>query len=263
MRQEGLWPVAPVAYEVILEPGIIGQFREFESPRVHTRINSWTFSSAQIDLQKARERELAKHSMKNRRAVGLLNPMRDKNWRQEPGGRRDNTCDHGLSRSWKVDVREKKKKNTTEDHNDSNEHPRYKQKNCDWFHDSPHPKTSGFFNGRFVAARHKEGLLRKKRIHVFYCVQRSSDRRRWVGVEGHRIYFGRHGPELVFETADFVEKKWGGATVDRLLCIPLFFTNHIWCWSQGSPVMVSQRNACRTRMLRLRPQELHFSKEKQ
>ena len=33
-------PVAPVAYRVILEPGI-GQFREFKSPRVHTRINSW------------------------------------------------------------------------------------------------------------------------------------------------------------------------------------------------------------------------------
>ena len=33
-------PVAPVAYQVILEPGI-GQFREFEPRRVHTRINSW------------------------------------------------------------------------------------------------------------------------------------------------------------------------------------------------------------------------------
>ena len=33
-------PVAPVAYQVILEPGIIGQFREFEPRRVHTRINS-------------------------------------------------------------------------------------------------------------------------------------------------------------------------------------------------------------------------------
>ena len=30
---------APVVYQVILEPGI-GQFSEFESPRVHTRINS-------------------------------------------------------------------------------------------------------------------------------------------------------------------------------------------------------------------------------
>ena len=35
-------PVAPVAYPVILEPGI-GQFREFEPRRVHTRINSLTF----------------------------------------------------------------------------------------------------------------------------------------------------------------------------------------------------------------------------
>ena len=32
--------VAPVAYQVILEPGI-GRNRGFESPRVHTRINSW------------------------------------------------------------------------------------------------------------------------------------------------------------------------------------------------------------------------------
>ena len=33
------FPVAPVAYQVILKPGI-GQFREFEPRRVHTRINS-------------------------------------------------------------------------------------------------------------------------------------------------------------------------------------------------------------------------------
>ena len=36
-------PVAPVAHQVILEPGIV-QLREFESPRVHTRINSWGLS---------------------------------------------------------------------------------------------------------------------------------------------------------------------------------------------------------------------------
>ena len=95
--------VAPVAYQINLEPGI-GQFREFEPRRVHTRINSLRFLlCAQIDLRKARERDLA-HSMKNRRAVGVLNPMRDENWRQEPGGRRDDTCNHGLSRSWKVEV---------------------------------------------------------------------------------------------------------------------------------------------------------------
>ena len=51
-------PVAPVACQVILEPGI-GQFREFESPRVHTYKFVGTFSCAQIDLLKARERELA------------------------------------------------------------------------------------------------------------------------------------------------------------------------------------------------------------
>ena len=32
--------VAPVACQVILEPEI-GQFHEFESRRVHTRMNSW------------------------------------------------------------------------------------------------------------------------------------------------------------------------------------------------------------------------------
>ena len=31
-------PVAPVAYQIVLDPGI-DQFREFESLRVHTRIN--------------------------------------------------------------------------------------------------------------------------------------------------------------------------------------------------------------------------------
>ena len=28
----------------------------------------------------------------------MLNPMRDKNWRHVPGERRDDTCEHGLSR---------------------------------------------------------------------------------------------------------------------------------------------------------------------
>ena len=51
------------------------------------------------------------NSMRNRKAVGLLNPMRDKSWRQEPGGGRDDTCGHGLSRTGKRDVCKKKKKN--------------------------------------------------------------------------------------------------------------------------------------------------------
>ena len=84
--------VAPVAYQVILEPGV-SQFREFESPRVHTRINSWgLFLVHKLTyLRKPRERELAQLD-ENRRAVGLLNPMRDKNRRQEHGGRRDDIC---------------------------------------------------------------------------------------------------------------------------------------------------------------------------
>ena len=50
-----------------------------------------------IDQRKARERELATIDG-NRPAVGMLNPMRDKIRRPVPRGRRDDTCDHGLSR---------------------------------------------------------------------------------------------------------------------------------------------------------------------
>ena len=96
-----------MAYQVILEPGI-GQFGEFESPRVHTRIYSWGIFLVHILTCGKCESVSWQHSMKNRRAVGLLNLMRDKNRRQEPGGKRDDTCDFGLSRSWKVDVCEKK-----------------------------------------------------------------------------------------------------------------------------------------------------------
>ena len=44
-------------YQVNFEPGI-GQFREFESPRMHSRINLWGFCG-QIDYRKAGEPELA------------------------------------------------------------------------------------------------------------------------------------------------------------------------------------------------------------
>ena len=40
---------------------------------------------------KARERESATLDEKPTSSVGLLNPMRDKNWRREPGGKRDDT----------------------------------------------------------------------------------------------------------------------------------------------------------------------------
>ena len=48
-----------MAYQVILDPGI-GQFREFEPRRVHTRINSLgLFLVHNLTCGKARERELA------------------------------------------------------------------------------------------------------------------------------------------------------------------------------------------------------------
>ena len=52
--------VAPVAYQVTLGPGI-GQLREFEPRRVHTRINSlgFLFVHKLTCGKKARERELA------------------------------------------------------------------------------------------------------------------------------------------------------------------------------------------------------------
>ena len=56
-----LYIVAPVAYQVILEPGI-GQFHELESPRPPSADSNkfvGTFSCAQIGLRETRERELA------------------------------------------------------------------------------------------------------------------------------------------------------------------------------------------------------------
>ena len=70
-----------MAYQVILEPGI-GQFREFESPRVHTRKNLWGLFLAYKSTSGKRE-NVSDHMittlMKTRRAVGWPNPMRDKN----------------------------------------------------------------------------------------------------------------------------------------------------------------------------------------
>ena len=92
-----------MAYQVILGPGI-GQFREFEPRRVHTRINSLgLFSCAQIDLQKARERELSTLDEKST-SSGIAEPYARKKLKARTrGGRRDDICDHGLSISWKAE----------------------------------------------------------------------------------------------------------------------------------------------------------------
>ena len=103
---------APVVYQVILEP-CIGQFCELEFSRVRTRINvRGIFSCALIDSRKARERKLAKHSMKNRRSVGAVKTlsMREKNEGNNRGGGkgRATPVTTATSRSWKVEVCKKK-----------------------------------------------------------------------------------------------------------------------------------------------------------
>ena len=57
-----------------------GQFREFESPRVHTRtkIRRDFFLHKKMISGKRERGELATVD-ENRRAVGMLNPMHDKN----------------------------------------------------------------------------------------------------------------------------------------------------------------------------------------
>ena len=99
-------PVIPVADRVVLEP-CIGQFRESESPRVSTRL----FLVPRLTCGKLESVSFNTHSMKNRRAVGFLNPMSDKKTEGKyRRGERDDTCDHDLSGSRKVGISVKKEK---------------------------------------------------------------------------------------------------------------------------------------------------------
>ena len=53
MHTEGRGKLTQKWYAYSMAVDGIGQFREFESPRVHTRINSWgLFSHAQVDSRK-------------------------------------------------------------------------------------------------------------------------------------------------------------------------------------------------------------------
>ena len=60
----------------ILEPGVGCQFREFESPRVSAYSYKFvgTLSCAQIDLRKARERELAATLDEKSTSSGIAEP---------------------------------------------------------------------------------------------------------------------------------------------------------------------------------------------
>ena len=67
-----------MAYQVILEPGI-GRLREIEPP---PSAYSYKFVGTFLvhKLTSGTRGSVSKqHSMKNRRAVGCMNPMRDKN----------------------------------------------------------------------------------------------------------------------------------------------------------------------------------------
>ena len=83
-------PVAPMPCQVILEPGI-GQFREFESPRVHSGINSrGLLLVAEIDLRKARERELTTLDEKST-SSGIAEPYASQKLKARTGGGKGTT----------------------------------------------------------------------------------------------------------------------------------------------------------------------------
>ena len=70
---------------------VYGKFSEFGSSRVHTREYSWGLFIARSLACGKRESVSQQRAMTNRRAVALvnwMNPMRGKNWRQEPGGKK-------------------------------------------------------------------------------------------------------------------------------------------------------------------------------
>ena len=73
---------------------------------VHTRARRDLFLCK--NSRKPRERELliAKNGgKKNRRALGMLNPLRDKSeGTYIPDGERDDACGHRLSRTWKANM---------------------------------------------------------------------------------------------------------------------------------------------------------------
>ena len=84
-----------MAYQIIFEPGI-GQFREFESPRVHSRINAWGLVLVQKFSCGKREGVSCQHSMTDRREMGLSRPYVRYNLKARTGGKKGRRCDHGF-----------------------------------------------------------------------------------------------------------------------------------------------------------------------
>ena len=77
----------------------------------------------------------------------------------------------------------------------------------DWFYDRPPPQTSGFFNERFMAARHQEGCEEKISSCIFlFAKDYQTMTSGWQGAP----YFSRYGRELVSKPAISSKKCYGG-----------------------------------------------------
>ena len=102
-----------MAYQVIFEPGI-GQFREFEPTKwIHTRVNSLGLFLVVHKLTSGKRESVSEqHSMKNRRAVGLLDPLRNKIEGKNRGGEGTTpvttACPEEAGK-WKCEEKKKKK----------------------------------------------------------------------------------------------------------------------------------------------------------
>ena len=93
---------------------------------------------------------------------------------------------------------------------------------ADWFYDSRPQKTAIFFNKRCMAARHEKGCYEKKAIvYCLVCRGLSND-----DVEvANGIVVQETRPGDGFKTGDSLKKSWGGATVERIYCVGMPFTD--------------------------------------
>ena len=82
---------------------------------------------------------------------------------------------------------------------------------------APPPKTSDFFNERFVAAQYKEGCYEKQALTYFLVREGLSTDD--VGVARGTTVFQETRPWAAFKIGDFVEESLGEATVERLPCV--------------------------------------------
>ena len=106
----------------------------------------------------ARERELATHSIVKRRGVGIVNPIRARQWRHAPGRRRNHTY------MWPMHVQETLWRVRLEcDKNDSNKNGKWKGSS---FRDEKQPCYVRFssFKRRWIPWKPKSGFVRWNKL---------------------------------------------------------------------------------------------------